>query len=403
MDSKEVRHPMPIALPKLGDSEIAAVSRVLRSGWITQGPEVAAFESEFGQTCHAPEAVAVSNCTTALQLVMYALGIGSGDEVITVSHSFIATANAIVNCGAYPIFVDIDREDFNMSPAAIEAAITRRTKAIIAVHQLGMPCRLAEIAAIAKRHNLALIEDAACAIGSELLVGNRWQRIGAPMGIVSCFSFHPRKLLTTGDGGMITTFDRDLADRLRRLRQHGMSVNDRQRHMSKTVIVEQYDEIGFNYRLTDLQAAIGREQLKRLPSLIAERRGLVELYHQALQHIPDLIVAKDRNDTRTNWQSFYVVLPEGIDQLTVMQYLLEADISTRRGVMCAHLEPAYSGDVFDNSKRQPLTNSEYARNHSILLPLFPNMKEVDILRVSRTLEAAIDHTKQTRLSGRRHN
>jgi len=380
---------MPIALPQLGEAEIAAATRVLLSGWVTQGPEVAAFENEFAAICGVPEAIAVSNCTTALHLVLHALGIAPGDEVITVSHSFVATANAIMHCGAKPVFIDITLDDLNMDPAAIEPAITAQTKAILVVHQLGMPARMAEIAAVAGRHGLLLVEDAACAIGSEMRFGNEWRQVGAPVGIAACFSFHPRKLLTTGDGGMITTFDHELAARLRRLRQHGMSVNDRQRHLSKSVVFESYDEVGFNYRLTDIQAAIGREQLKRLPQLLERRRLLVEQYQRALRLIPGLTIPADRDDTRTNWQSFHVMLPAGVDQLAVMEHMLAARISTRRGVMCAHLEPAYQLPATAGATRQPLPKSELARDRSVLLPLFPEMTAADVTRVVDSLAAAI--------------
>jgi dTDP-4-amino-4,6-dideoxygalactose transaminase len=397
MTSSAERPLMPIALPQLGEAEAAAVTRVLQSGWVTQGPEVAAFEMEFAAICGAPEAVAVSNCTTALHLVLHALGVGLGDEVITVSHSFVATANAIRHCGAEPVFVDIQLDDFNMDPAAIEPAITAKTKAIVVVHQLGMPARLAEIAAIAKRHGLLLVEDAACAVGSEIRLGNRWQPIGAPIGIAACFSFHPRKLLTTGDGGMITTFDHDFAARLRRLRQHGMSVNDRHRHLSQSVIFESYDEVGFNYRLTDIQAAIGREQLKRLPHLLESRRLLVEQYQRELRSIPGLIIAADRSDTRSNWQSFHILLPDGIDQMALMERLLAARISSRRGVMCAHLEPAYQEPVAAGGARQPLRRSEIARDRSVLLPLFPEMTAADVTRVVTALAAAVTDLATARI------
>lgn len=377
---------LPIALPRLGEPEIEAVTRVLRSGWVTQGPEVGAFEAEFSAACGAAASVAVSNCTTALHLTLHALGIGPDDEVITASHSFIATANAIAQTGATPVFVDISLDDLNIDPALVEVAITPRTKAILVVHQLGMPCCLAALADIAARHKLHLVEDAACAIGSELRLGNEWRQIGRPLGIAACFSFHPRKLLTTGDGGMITTDDLALAERLRRLRQHGMSLNDRQRHLAGAVVFESYDEIGFNYRLTDIQAAIGREQLKRLPELLDGRRHLVEHYQRRLADLRDIDVPHDRDDTRSNWQSFHVMLPKGTDQTSIMTHMLQAGIATRRGVMCAHLEPAYA----NQRQRHSLAKSEFARDHALILPLFPDMTAQDVDRVVTGLEQALN-------------
>jgi dTDP-4-amino-4,6-dideoxygalactose transaminase len=380
---------LPIAVPKLGDAEIAAVERVIRTGWITQGPEVAAFEAEFARFCGAREAVAVSNCTTALHLVLHALGIQKGDEVIVPSLSFIASANAIAQTGAMPVFADVALDDLNLDPAAIEAAITPRSKAIMAVHQLGMPARIEAIAEIARRHGLALVEDAACAIGSRVRTGESWREIGAPFGIAACFSFHPRKLLTTGDGGMITTDDVEFAARLRRLRQHGMSVTDRERHAAGRVIFESYDEIGFNYRLTDIQAAIGREQLKRIPELVAERRRLVELYRQKVTAIPGVACPVDRPDTETNWQSLHVFLPAAADQHAVMEAMLGAGIATRRCVMCSHLEPAYASTRAQHIGNRSLANSEYAVAHGIVLPLFAGMTEADIGRVAEALRGAL--------------
>ena len=255
---------IPIAKPFLGEQEAAAARRVILSGWTTQGPEVAAFEREFAACVGAPHACAVSSCTTALHLALLAAGVGPGDEVITVSHSYIATANSIRYCGATPVFVDITADQYNLDPDLIEAAITPLTRAILCVHQIGMPCDLARIVPIAEKHSLPLIEDAACAIGSEILWNDRWERIGKPHGDVACFSFHPRKILSTGDGGMITTKHKDWDARFRLLRQHGMAIPDTVRHASNTVIFESYPEIGFNYRMTDIQAAVGREQLKRL-------------------------------------------------------------------------------------------------------------------------------------------
>ena len=266
---------IPIAKPFLGEREAEAVRRVILSGWISQGPEVAAFEQEFAASVGATHACAVSNCTNALHLALLTAGVGPGDEVITASHSYIATANSIRYCGATPVFVDIDSDTFNMDPAFIEAAISPRTKAILCVHQIGMPCDLARILAIAEKHSIPLIEDAACAVGSEILWNGKWERIGKPHGDIACFSFHPRKVLSTGDGGMLTSKHKDWDAKFRLWRQHSMSVPDTVRHSSKDVIFETYPEIGYNYRLTDVQAAIGREQLKRLPELIksAARTG----------------------------------------------------------------------------------------------------------------------------------
>jgi dTDP-4-amino-4,6-dideoxygalactose transaminase len=248
---------IPIARPWLDERDAAAARRAILSGWVTQGPEVAAFEREFAHAVGAPHACAVSSCTTALHLALVSLGVGASDEVLTVSHSFIATANAIRYCGAMPVFVDITLDAFNVDPTQLEAAITARTKAVLVVHQLGMPCELGAVLDITKRRGIPVVEDAACAIGSEILWEGRWERIGRPHADIACFSFHPRKLLSTGDGGMLTTSSVELDASFRLLRQHGMSVSDTVRHASTDVVFEEYPVTGFNYRMTDIQAAIG--------------------------------------------------------------------------------------------------------------------------------------------------
>lgn len=290
MNAPTTSRSIPVARPSLGREEENAVVEVLRSGWVSQGPRVAEFESKFAEYVGAPHAVAVSSCTTALHLALVAADIKAGDEVLCPSLSFIATANAIVHVGAIPVFVDIDVSTYNIDPDCIESAITPRTRAILAVHQIGLPAPLKEIGEIASRHGLMVIEDAACAIGSEY----QGKRVGLPYSSMACFSFHPRKILTTGEGGMITTAREELATRLRKLRQHAMTVSDVARHSSSRVMIESYDEVGYNYRMTDLQAAIGMVQLRRLEEMLPKRRRLAERYSSRLSSVPGL--APGRND-----------------------------------------------------------------------------------------------------------
>ena len=249
---------LPIIRPLMDEREADAARRVILSGWVTQGPEVAAFEREFAEAVGAPFATAVSNCTTALHLALLAVGVQPGDEVVTVSHSFIATANAVRYCGAIPVFVDIDPQTCNINPAQIDSAITERTRAILCVHQMGMPCDLQKILGIAQALGIPVIEDAACAVGSKILWNGKWERIGKPHGDIACFSFHPRKLLSTGDGGMLTTGDEGYSSFFRLHRQHTMSIPDTVRHGSNQVLFETYPALGYNYRMTDIQAAVGR-------------------------------------------------------------------------------------------------------------------------------------------------
>nr|WP_249787015.1 MULTISPECIES: DegT/DnrJ/EryC1/StrS family aminotransferase [unclassified Bradyrhizobium] len=372
---------IPIALPLLAEEEADAARAAVLSGWVSQGPQVAAFERDFAALVGAPYACAVSNCTTALHLALVALEIGPGDEVITASHSFIATANCIRYCGATPVFVDIDPGTYNIDPNRVAEAITRRTRAVIAVHQMGMPCDLTALATLADRQGIILIEDAACAAGSQIRVDGSWERVGKPHGRIACFSFHPRKVITTGEGGMLTTSDAKLDHKFRLLRQHGMSVPDIVRHGSQQVIFEDYLVVGYNYRMTDIQAAVGREQLERLPALVSRRRAIAARYREMLGNFAGLRLPIEPDWARSNWQSYCVGLPDRVDQLKIMQSLLDQGIATRRGIMCSHREAPYAKD----KHRHDLRHSEFAQDNSILLPIYAQMSEEDQERVACAL------------------
>lgn len=360
---------VPVARPFVGKDEEEAVLQVLRSGWLSQGKRVEEFEQRFAQYVGAEFAIAVSSCTTALHLGMVAAEIQPGDEVLCPSLSFIATANSIVYAGAKPVFVDIDPRTYNLDPNHIEAAITPRTKAILVVHQIGLPAPLREILEIANRRNLVVIEDAACAIGSEY----QDELISGRNSLLACFSFHPRKILTTGEGGMITTSNQDTARRLRRLRQHAMSVSDMARHGSKEVMIETYDEVGYNYRMTDLQAAVGLVQLGRMSQFLERRRYLAARYTEKLAGIPWSVPPFQPEYARSNFQSYMVRLspqaPLGRD--AIMQLLLERGISTRRGIMASHREPPYR----DTRWESQLAQTEAAADECLILPLFHQMTE----------------------------
>jgi dTDP-4-amino-4,6-dideoxygalactose transaminase len=386
-----MRENIPVARPWLGEEEAAAARRAILSGWVTQGPEVTAFEREFAALVGARYACAVSNCTTALHLALRAVGVKRGDEVITVSHSYIATANAIRYCGAVPVFIDVEPDTFNIDARLIAPAITPRTRAILCVHQIGMPCDLRELTAISRRWALPLIEDAACAVGSEIEYGHEWQKIGKPHGDIACFSFHPRKLITTGDGGMLTTSDPEWDQCFRRWRQHSMSVPDSIRHGAAEVIFEAYPDLGYNYRMTDIQAAVGREQLKRLPLIIERRRLLAERYRRLLEICPEVECPMEPKWARSNWQSYSVGLPAGSDQKAIMQFLLNRGIATRRGIMCSHIEPAYKKPGTCRMATR-LAHSESAQNRRIVLPLYHQMTEQD---QDRIVDALIEAIRQT--------
>jgi perosamine synthetase len=360
---------VPIARPSFGHLEEEAVIEVLRSGWVSQGPRVAEFERQFAEYVGAAHAVAVSSCTTALHLALVAAGVKPGDEVICPSLSFIATANAIVYAGATPVFVDIDRLTYNLDPGRIEESITPRTRAILLVHQIGLPCPIDEMQAIASRHGLVIVEDAACAIGSEY----RGHRIGKPHSAMACFSFHPRKILTTAEGGMLTTNDEEMAARVRRLRQHAMTVSDLARHSSSRVVIEHYDEIGYNYRMTDLQAAIGLVQLQRLDKMLARRRELAQRYSRRLSEFGWIVPPHEPSDCRHNFQSYMARLTNDapLTRDALMQELLDHGVASRRGIMAIHRELPYRDQATD--AHLPQTN--LVTDTSIILPLFYEMTE----------------------------
>jgi dTDP-4-amino-4,6-dideoxygalactose transaminase len=381
---------VPLVRLSLGDAEVEAVARVIRSGWIIQGPEVAAFEAEFAQAVGAPHAVAVSSGTAALELALRVLGVGPGDDVVTVSHSFIASVNCVVAVGARPVLVDVERDTLGMDPARLAAALTPKTRVIIAVHQLGIPCDLAGILDAAR--GVPVIEDAACAVGSELPWQGRAERIGKPHGRIACFSFHPRKVLTTGDGGMLTTADAALAARARLLRQHALSVPAAERTDADAIRFESHLEPAFNYRMTDLQAALARPQLARLQAILDGRAAIAARYSKALEASAVLEPPRPRPGTRWNWQSYAARLRKGcrLGQTAVMQALLDRGVASKRGVGNAHQEPAYADTSRWTCGPGGLAVSEELRDTTIVLPLFQGMTDAEqrqVLDAVRSLDA----------------
>lgn len=369
---------IPITKPYLGEEEAQAAAEVIRSGWIAQGPLVARFEEAIAARLGVAHVVATSNCTTALHLALLCSGISSGDEVIVPSFSFIATANAVLYAGAQPVFVDIDPRTFNIDPAKVEAAITPRTKAIIPVDQIGLAAELDAILEIAERYRLRVIEDAAPALGATF----RGRPVGA-ISPVTCFSFHPRKSITTGEGGAIATNDAELAGRARTLRSHGASVSDLARHSAATVIIEAYEELGYNYRMTDIQAAIGLEQLKKLDAILVRRRELAERYNARLAEIPGVTPPYAPDDAPHTYQSYCVWLDPTITppRETIMERMLAEGVATRRGVMAIHEEPYYAKRFGHVS----LPVTEAATRQTLLLPLYMTMSNAEQDRVIEAL------------------
>jgi len=368
---------IPITKPLFSEDEERAVVEVLRSGWVVQGPKVAAFERVVANYVGVPHAIATSSCTTALHLALVLLDIGPGDEVIVPSFTFIATANVVCYTGATPVFVDIDPQTYNLDPNRLETAVTPRTKAIMPVHQIGLAADMDRLNAIANRYGLAVIEDAAPALGATY----KGKRVGG-LGNITCLSFHPRKVITAGEGGMILTSDQALANHARTLRTHGMSLSDLQRHQATSVAIEEYHDLGYNYRLSDLHAAVGLEQMKKLDLMLMRREQLAVRYHEALADLECLQLPFSSTDQPHSYQSYIIQLgpqaPKSREQ--VMQEMLEAGIATRRGVMAIHLEPYYR-QRFPGVK---LSVTETAAQSTLLLPIYATMTELE-------QEYVIDH------------
>ena len=365
---------IPIAKPYLTADEAQAAHDTILTGWITQGPRVAEFEEKFAAYTGAKYAVAVSNCTTALHLAMIVAGVGPGDEVICPSMSYVATANSIKYVGAKPVFAEIDPANYNLDVKDAAKKITSKTKAILLVHQIGMPADIDAFKKLADKHNLKLIEDAACAAGSSY----KGAKIGSHSELV-CFSLHPRKVISTGDGGFITTNREDYYQRMKLLRQHGMSVNDRVRHESSKLIFEDHVEVGYNYRMTDIQAAVGIKQLEKLDWIVAERRKIAARYHEAFKDIDFIQLPIEQEGYFSNYQSYSIYLKDDcpVNRNEIMQKMLDDGISTRRGIMTAHRETAYKTECAGLS----LPVSEKSCDRSIILPLYIPMKDEDIEKV----------------------
>ena len=382
-DAAPPRAPIAIAKPSLGEEEWRALREPIESGWLTQGPKVAEFENDFARMHDVRHAVATTSCTTALHLALASLGVGPGDEVIVPSFTWIATANVVLYCGATPVFVDVDRSTYNIDCAGIEKALTPRTKAVIPVHLFGL-CAEMDALRDALPAGVSVVEDAACAAGATY----RGRPAGG-LGDAACFSFHPRKSITTGEGGMLTTNDDALAAHARTLRNHGASVSEEMRHRGPTPFaLPDFDELGFNYRMTDLQGALGVVQLKKLDGFIKERGAKAAWYHKQLSAFDWLQLPEEPGDGRHAWQAFvtYVDPSKAPAPRNEIMARLEAEgVSTRPGTHAVHMLGYYQERF--GLKDDDFPAARDCAENTMALPLHNCMSDDDYAYVVESLRS----------------
>lgn len=381
MNSIERRN-IPISLPVTGEEEWHATREPLVNGWLTSGPKVREFEELFAQRHQVKHALAVTSATTALHLALVALDIKTGDEVIVPAFTWVSTANVVLYCGATVVFADVDPHTFNIDPEDLKRRITSKTKAIIPVHLFGLCANMDEIKAIVG--NIPLVEDGACAAGAAY----KGTPAGA-LGTIGCFSFHPRKSVTTGEGGMITTNDDQLAEVIGMLRNHGASVSEEQRHHGpRPYILPDFNMLGYNYRMTDLQGAVGVVQIKKLDQFIDEREKWAAFYTKELASIPWLRTPKFGTDYKHGWQSYVTFVDEAkapMSRNDIMEKLQEEGISTRPGTHAVHMLNFYKEKY--NLKAEDYPGAQKANDYSMAIPLHNRMVEADFAYVVQVLKS----------------
>jgi perosamine synthetase len=378
---------IPIAKTEFTESEFQNILKPLNTGWVVQGPFVEEFENKWSKYTGAKHSIAVSNCTTALHLSLASLGIKGGDEVIVPSFTWVATANAVEYTGAKPVLCDVETGTFNIDISHIEKLINKKTKAIIPVHLFGLAVNMDELMDLAAKHNILVVEDAACGFGSRYRnthVGN--------FGNTGCFSFHPRKAITTGEGGMITTNDDELAVKLRAMRDHGASVSDHQRHLgNKPYLLPDFPYLGYNYRMTDIQASIGTTQMDRAEEIHRQRTNIADKYDKLFESISWLEKPFRNKDYEHGFQAYVCMFsPEEINSGNIekinkmrndfMDYLQQNGISTRPGTHSVHMLDYYKSKY--GFKNDDFVNSYITSECSIAFPLFPTLKDEEFNYIS---------------------
>jgi perosamine synthetase len=376
---------LPYGRQSIDEGDIGAVAEALRSDWLTTGPKVEQFERAFAGSAGAAHAVAVSSGTAALHAAMFAVGIGPGDEVIVPAMTFAATANCVVFQGGVPVFCDVQKDALLVDPALVEEKITPRTKAVIAVDYAGQPCDYDELKTVAGRHGIALVADACHALGATY----KGRNVGT-LADLSAFSFHPVKHMTTGEGGMVTTDDAELAGRMRRFRNHGIESDHRQRAERGTWYYEM-TELGYNYRITDFQCALGLSQLGKLSGWVARRQEIAALYDKAFAEVP-AVEPRARRPGRTHAYHLYVVRLDldrlRTDRSAIFKALREAGIGVNVHYVPVHLHPFYRERFGTGPGLCSIAEAAYGEILS--LPMFPDMDERDVDRVLQSLREAAE-------------
>lgn len=371
-----------IATPSLGDEEWQATKTCFDSGWLTTGPQVSQFEKAFAEYHQVKSGIGTTSCTTGLHLMLSALNIGPGDEVIVPAFTWVSTANVVLHCGATPVFVDVDIETYNIDPYQVQQKISSKTKAVIVVHLFGLCADMDAIRDAVPSH-VRILEDAACASGASYN-----GTFAGGLGDAASFSFHPRKIITTGEGGMVTTQNQELAEKIVCLRNHGASVSEEQRHNGpKPYILPEFDELGFNYRMTDMQGAIGCVQLTKLRGLVEQRNKMAAQFRDELQGIDGLKMPHFPEHNGHSWQAFVTVIDETRSKLTrndLMERLQSRGISTRPGTHAVHMLSYYRRLMGFNNNDFP--NAAALNDYSLAIPLHNEMTEDDFAFVVQSLK-----------------
>ncbi|RLG57681.1 MAG: glutamine--scyllo-inositol aminotransferase [Candidatus Hydrothermarchaeota archaeon] len=375
-----MKYEIPLVRPYFDSEELEEIKKVLDSGWVTQGPKVKEFEDKITDYLGVKHAIAVTNCTSALHLALISVGVKRGDEVLVADFTFPATGHAVLYCGAKPVFVDVDLKTYNINPSLIKDRITNRTKAIIPVHTFGQSAEMDKIMEIAEEYNLKVIEDAACALGARYK-----NRYAGTIGDIGCFSFHARKGITTGEGGMVVTDNKDLAEKIRNLSVFGMtSAWDREK--SDKLIISKFTDMGYNYKMSDITAAVGVAQLRKLYKIIKRKRELARYWDDKLEEIEFIEPPYVSENVLHVYQAYVALVDKRINRNKLIEKLMEKGIQTQIGTYASHIQPVYNSG-------QKCPNSLEIFNRSLALPIYYMLREEDIDMAASHLKKALEDLK----------